>query len=82
MEGFKPGRAIPHFSIRLKLKYDSLPQSLEQRIRFAGVKEDIFMTISREPVKQGMYTMIQVLFLLVMMVTSTEIHPGDDRTGT
>ena len=53
VDAYKGGEVIPCFEIRLKLKDDSNPQTLEQKIGFKGIQEGRFIVIKIEPKQQG-----------------------------
>ena len=52
LEGYKPGRSIPYFAIRLQEV--SPHQSLVQKVGFTGIKPANFLSILKEPTAQGM----------------------------
>ena len=77
VDGFKPGRVIPHFSLRLRLKDPSQDKYLQQRVRFIGVKEKTYMTIS-QPHLQGLHIQ-DVSKKLTLFCTTAELRDADTR---
>jgi hypothetical protein len=53
LDGYKRGKIIPHFSMRLKLQHSLNAQSLVQEIGFAGVEpQTFFIAILRDPLPE------------------------------
>ena len=49
MDNYKPGREIPYFLFRVKLKEVENPRPLRAEVDFDGLEKEQFITVTRDP---------------------------------
>ena len=49
MDNYRPGREIPHFAFRVKLKDVENPRPLWAEVHIDGVEKEQYITVARDP---------------------------------